>query len=189
MVWIVWILPLISSSFGLFNRFNRFECCIATYIYIYNCIYKYMRKQSQTQWGTSMNERTHFFIKIYHSHFILKRFDVSCVLEVSGDKNRLLFWPKVLATIAAFLSHLGWVAQPWVTEGPKPSVCRWLSIRHLVSNWLKPSVCWLYSAVLSLIYTGTSLDWWLGRGSICYTSPRNKQQIPWNGDKEILVNK
>ena len=31
------------------------------------------------------------------------------------------------------------VAQPWVTEGPKPSVCRWLSLRHLTSNWLKPS--------------------------------------------------
>ena len=44
---------------------------------------------------------------------------------------------------AVLLSHLGWVAQPWVTEGPKPSVCRWLSIRHLVFNWLKPSVCWL----------------------------------------------
>ena len=36
---------------------------------------------------------------------------------------------------AVFLSHLGWVAQPLVTEGPKPSVCCWLSIRYLVSNW------------------------------------------------------
>ena len=26
------------------------------------------------------------------------------------------------------------------TEGPKPSVCRWLSLQHLVSNWLKLSV-------------------------------------------------
>ena len=43
---------------------------------------------------------------------------------------------QVLLTIAA-LSHLCWVAQPWVTEGPKPSVCRWLSIRHLVSNRLQ----------------------------------------------------
>ena len=30
---------------------------------------------------TSMNERTHFFIKIYLSHFILKRVDVSVVCE------------------------------------------------------------------------------------------------------------
>ena len=35
---------------------------------------------------------------------------------------------------AVLLSHLGWVAQPWVTEGPKPAVCHWLSIWHLVSN-------------------------------------------------------
>ena len=38
------------------------------------------------------------------------------------------------------------------------------------SNWLKPSVPGLYycltSAVLPLIYTGASLDWRLGRGSI-----------------------
>ncbi len=31
--------------------------------------------------GTSMNERTHFFIKIYISHFILVRVDVSLVCE------------------------------------------------------------------------------------------------------------
>ena len=30
---------------------------------------------------TSMNERTHFFIKIYLSHFILERVDVSVVCE------------------------------------------------------------------------------------------------------------
>ena len=29
----------------------------------------------------SMNERTHFFIKIYFSHFILVRVDVSVVCE------------------------------------------------------------------------------------------------------------
>ena len=38
---------------------------------------------------------------------------------------------------AVLLSHLGWVAQPRVTEGPKPSVCRWFSIGHPVSNCLQ----------------------------------------------------
>ena len=101
---------------------------------------------------------------------------------------------------------------------PKPSVCRWLSIRHLFSkcnwnsNWLTQAVCgtWLYNcltptcflwtyasapnsttstgqgdipisstgctcfAVLLLIYTGASLDWQLGRGSICYNAG-----LPW----------
>ena len=85
----------------------------------------------------SMNERTHFFIKIYLSHFILERVMFLVCERWVGDGDRLLFWSKVLLSIAALLSHLGWVAQPWVTEGPKPSVCRWLSIRHLVFNWLQ----------------------------------------------------
>ena len=32
--------------------------------------------------------------------------------------------PSSSSTIAALLSHLGWVTQPWVTEGHKPSVCK-----------------------------------------------------------------
>ena len=136
-----------------------------------------------------MNEQTLFFIKIYISHFIIERVMFLVCEGWAGDGDRLLFWPKVLlSTIAAFLPHLGLVAQPWVTEGPKPSVCRWLSLRHLVPNWLKPSVSWLYfcltstcfrcfSAVLPLIYIGASIDWRLGRESICYRSKtvyRNK---------------
>ena len=85
-----------------------------------------------------MNERTHFFIKIYLSHFILERVDVGCMWEVSWRRGQTAtYWPQVLLTIAALLSHSGWAAQSWITEGPKPSVCRWLSIRHLVSNWLQ----------------------------------------------------
>ena len=37
---------------------------------------------------TSMNERTHFFIKIYLSHFILERFDVGCVGEMSWRRGQ-----------------------------------------------------------------------------------------------------
>ena len=167
-----------------------------------------------------MNERTHFFLKIYLSHFILERVDVSYVWELSWRWGQTAtYWPKVPLTIAALLSHPAWAAQPWVTEGTKPSVCHWLSLRHLVPNWLqlqleltqtgtdwlKPSVApgyifvWCppascgrthlppspnsttstgqgdilisltgctYFAVLPLIYTGASLDWRLGRGSI-----------------------
>ena len=82
---------------------------------------------------------------------------------------------QVLLTIEALLLILAGVAQSWVTESPKPSVCRWLSLRHFVANWLKPLcagyiivLCPPASAVLLLIYTGASLDWQLGRGSICY---------------------
>ena len=35
-----------------------------------------------------MNERTHFFIKIYLSHFILERVDVGCVWEMSWRRGR-----------------------------------------------------------------------------------------------------
>ena len=92
-----------------------------------------------------------------------------------GDGDRLLYWPNVFSTIAALLSHLRWVAQPWVTDGPKPSVCKLvLTLRHPVSNWQQLSrapgyiIVWrsLASAVFPLIYTGASLDWRLGRGSI-----------------------
>ena len=40
---------------------------------------------------------------------------------------------------AVLLSHLGRVTQPWVTEGPKPFVWSWFSLRHPHSNWLEPS--------------------------------------------------
>ena len=50
----------------------------------------------------------------------------------AGDRDRQLFGSKVLISVIAAL-----LTQPWVTEGPKPSVCCWFSIRHLVSNWLE----------------------------------------------------
>ena len=59
---------------------------------------------------------------------------------------------QVLLTIAALLSHLDWAAQPWVTEGPKPSVCHWLSIRHLVSNWLQLKLLLTQAVCLLVIF-------------------------------------
>ena len=68
-----------------------------------------------------MNERTHFFIKIYLSHFILERVDAGCVWEVSWRRGQTAtYWPTVPLTIAALLSHSGWAAEPWVTECPSP---------------------------------------------------------------------
>ena len=116
-----------------------------------------MRKQS-TIMTTSMNERTHFFIKIYLSHFI-QRVDVGCVWEVNWRRGQTAtYWPHVLLTIAALLSHSGSAAQPWVTEGCKPSVlkliltlascpptdsnCNWNSNWLWLprTDWPKPSV-------------------------------------------------
>ena len=106
---------------------------------------------------TNFKERTNTLLYKNTSLTLYSRKgDISCVWEVSGDKDGLLFWPKVLVTIAALLPHLAGVAQPWVTEGLKPSVCRWLSIRHLVSNCLKPSVCWLYYCLTSTCFRCSS---------------------------------
>ena len=163
---------------------------------------------------TSMNERTHFSIKIYLSQFILERGCFLCVrgeLETGTDCYILT---QSSSDHSSTSLRPGWAAQLWVTDGHKPSVykliltlascpptdCNW--------NWTDPTqaVCgtWLYFclmptcflwayasapnsttstgegdipisstgctcfAVLPLIYTGASLDWWLGQGSICY---------------------
>ena len=131
---------------------------------------------------------------------------VSCVWEVSWRRGQTAtYWPQVLLTIAALLSHSCWAAQSWVTEGPRP-----LSGAGSHSNWncicSKPSVAPSYIivlrplascgrthlppspnsttstgqgyipisstgctcfAVLPLIYADASLDWRLGRRSIC----------------------
>ena len=72
-----------------------------------------------------MNVRTHFFIKIYLSYFILERVDVGCVWEVSWRRGQTAtYWPKFFWSEQHFFLILAGVAQPWVTEGPKPYVCR-----------------------------------------------------------------
>ena len=89
-----------------------------------------------------------------------------------GDGDRLRYWPKVLLTIAALLSHLGWVVQPWVTEGPKPSVYRWFSIRHLVYNSLTPSlfgyiIVWTYTCFrCSSAYLHRCISWLTARSRV-----------------------
>ena len=160
-----------------------------------------------------MNARTHFFIKIYLSHFILERVDAGCVWEVSWRRGQTAtYWPKVLLTIAVILLQSGWAAQPWVAEGPSPPSGAGSHSAGILSptgtDWPKPSVAPGYIivwhppvscgcthlppspnsttstgqgnipisstectcfAVLPLIYTGASLDWLLGWGSICYS--------------------
>ena len=162
---------------------------------------------------TKFNERTNTLLykKRYTSHTLFERVDVGCVWEVSWRwRQTATYWPKVLLTIGALLSHSSWAAQPWVTEDPSPlsgAGSHSVGILSPTSTAIRTSqaVCgtWLYNcltstcflwvyasvpssttgqgdilisstgctcfAALPLIYTGASLDWRLGRGSICYT--------------------
>ena len=129
-----------------------------------------------------MNERTHFFIKIYLSHFILERVDVGCVWEVSWRRRQTAtYLPKVLLTIAALLPHLGWGCSTVGHWGPKAlylplalmlASCSQLTPTATGSSSLCPGYIFAWrppaSAVLPLIYTGASLVWRLDRRSICY---------------------
>ena len=128
---------------------------------------------------TNCNERKNTLLyKKYISHTLFSKGLMLVVCERwAGDGDRQLYWPQDLLNIAALLPHLGWVAHPWVTEGPKSSVCRWLSIRHLVSNWLqlnwlKPSVFWLYFCLKSTCFRCSSaylhrcISWMMTRSRV-----------------------
>ena len=81
-----------------------------------------------------------------------------CWLYVRGELETgtdCFILTQILLAIVALPSHRSWAAQPWVTEDPKPSVCRWLSLWHLVPNWLQlqmelsQAICstWLYNCL------------------------------------------
>ena len=63
-------LPVFFISHNIFHAFN----VVYSHTYTSGNIIKYNLR-------TSMNDRTHFFIKIYLSHVILERVDVSMVCE------------------------------------------------------------------------------------------------------------
>ena len=175
------------------------NCCILYYAYTYMNIDRNIM--------TNFNEWTNTLL---HRNIPLTLYsqkgDVSCVWEVSWRRGQTAtYWPQVLLSITALLSHSGWAAQPWVTEGPSPlsgpyshsagilsptdSNCNW--------NWPKLSVASGYiivshppaSAVPPIIYTGASLDWRLGRESIYnkMTTNSNKNDNSCNWCDGILT--
>ena len=88
-----------------------------------------------------MNERTHFFIKIYLSHFILERVDVGYVWEVSWRRGQsAILTQQYLSTSWLGCSTVG-------HRGPK-ALCLPLALTPAsclpLTNWLKPPVPWLY---------------------------------------------
>ena len=130
---------------------------------------------------TNFNERTHFFIKIYLSHFILERVNVGCVWEVSWRRGQTAtYWPNVLLTIAAVLPHSAGLLNHGSLRAQ--ALCLELVLTPLASYLqLTQAVCVLVIFLfdihlLPLIYISASLDWRLGRGSICNISFKIKSE-------------
>ena len=97
-----------------------------------------------------MNERTntHLYKNISLILYSRKGWCWLCVRDELETGTDCYILTQVLLTIAALLSHLGWGCSTLGHWGPK-TPCRWLSLRHLVPNWLKPSECWLYYCLTS----------------------------------------
>ena len=71
---------------------------------------------------TSMNERTHFFIKICISHILFSMF-LWCVRDERRQWQTSTL-TQLLLIIAALLPHLGWVCSIGGRWGPQSSVCK-----------------------------------------------------------------
>ena len=81
----------------------------------------------------NFNKRTNTLL---YKNIYLTLYSFACVWEMSWRLGQTAILTQVLLTIAALLSFiLSGVDQAWVTEGPKPSICRWLSLWHFFSNW------------------------------------------------------
>ena len=103
--------PEHDTKLNLMIRFQFFYGVVYPHTYISGNRIKHNLR-------TSMNERTHFFIKIYLWHFILERVNVSVVCErwvetgtdfyidpTSSPDHRTLLSSR---THLALLQHLGW---------------------------------------------------------------------------------
>ena len=97
-------------------------CILTTIAMIHIQIYA---EHNQTQY-TNFNERTNTLLyKNISLKLYSRKGDVGCVWEMSWRQGQTaILTPSSSSTIAAILSHGNWVAQPWVTEGRKPSVCK-----------------------------------------------------------------
>ena len=155
-----------------------------------------------------MNERAHFFIKIYLSHYIRKGW---CWLYVRGElesETDCHILTQSSSDHSSTSSSFCWAAQPGSLRAQ--ALCLELVLTpasflqlelQLELNWLNPSVAPGYIIVwcppascgrthlhriqprpqvkvifrylrpdAPVIYTGSSLNWRLGRGSIYYNS-------------------
>ena len=90
-----------------------------------------------SKYRNNNDERTHFFREIFLSHFILERVAkrlmlVMCERWVEAGRACHILTPSS-SDYSSTYSSFCWAAQPG-SWGPKPSVWRWLSLRHQVPN-------------------------------------------------------
>ena len=107
-------------------------------LYTHNTYTNICGTQSNTM--TNFNERTNIvlFKKIISHTLFLKGWCCLCVRDKLETGRDCYIDPAVL------LSHLGWVAQPWVTDDPKPSVCSWSQFSVLSPTNSNHLCTWLY---------------------------------------------
>ena len=123
---------------------------------------------------STTNEYTYLYKSLT---LYFRKGDVCCVREMSWDKDGLLYWPKFLDhSSTSFASWLGLLNRGSL-RAAKPSVCKLVLHAGILSPTDSNRLgTWLYYYLTatcfrcsSFIYTGASLDWRLGWGSIYNT--------------------
>ena len=131
---------------------------------------------------TSMNERIHFLIKISLTLYSRKGWCWLCVKgELETGTDCYILTPSSSDhSSTSFSSWLGLLSRGSMrAQSPLSAAGSQFGILYPTdSNWVEPPRAPGYiiaSSVLPLIYTGSSLDWRLERGSKCYTFSRKSK--------------
>ena len=137
----IWLWPVLSTL----SILKCLYCISIIQIYVY--IYNYMRKHSQHNIRSSMDERTHFFIKLYLSHFIRKGWCWLCVRGGLETETDCYILTQSSSREHSNTSSSSWMGCSTVCRwGPKPSVWSWFSLReHPITNcdWNWTGTDWL----------------------------------------------
>ena len=129
---------------------------------------------------TNFNERTNTLYKNISLTLYSRKGDVSYVREVSWRRGQTAtYWPKVILTIAALNSHLGWGCSTVGHWGPQALILQADSHAGTLSptdsncnsncNWPKPSVAPGYIIVLSpsaSAYLHRCISWLTARSRV-----------------------
>ena len=117
-----------------------------------------------------MNERTHFFIKICLSHFILERVMFFVCERWVQRRGQTVILTQSSSRDHSSTSFSSWLGCSTVGHwGPKALCLQLVWIRHLVPNWLQlqleltQAVCgtWLYNCLTTTCfhYSSAYLHW------------------------------